>query len=267
MEQSTLINILAIILFFVIIFIIYLYNQSKNETNTDKSINDSLKVVQEELQKSIDILKSQELSDITSLQTSLDTAQQTLQKSIDSINARSMIGPTGPTGPMGPTGPTGPTGIFTNNKEVFSNLTLCNIDATGKLVATSQNVPGVVTTTNNVSTLVPFKIQKGGNVSLIAITASLDPSTTSFATGSTWQFFIGKNGDYSIMTAGGQSTLYFEGGNSQPKTFYFYPGQNGFPKIVLQPNSTISIKGVQLSGILNNVTIGIVYDVLPPSFW
>jgi len=192
------------------------------------------------------------------------------------ITKTAPVGPTGPPGPMGPPGPTGalgptgPTGLFVNNKEVFSNLTLCNIDGNGKVVNTTQNVPGFLMkdVTGTITTLTPFSVQTGGHVSLISITATLDPSTTSFATGSTWQFFIGTNGDYSIMPAGAQSTLYFEGGNSQPKTFYFYPGQNGFPNnIVLQTGSTISIKGVQLSGILRNVTIGIVYDVPAPKFW
>lgn len=46
-------------------------------------------------------------------------------------------------------------------KEVFSNLTLAEISTTGAVVNTEQNVPGVLTTTGNVSTLTPFKIEKG----------------------------------------------------------------------------------------------------------
>jgi len=179
------------------------------------------------------------------------------------------IGPTGPEGQAGKSGEMGPTGpIYSNNKEVFTDLTVGSIDASGKLVNVSAAVPGtLITDSSGISTLTPFSVKKGGRVSLIAITATLDPSTTSYATGSTWQFFMGKNGDYSIMTSGNQSTLYFEGNNNQPKTFYFYPGQNGFPSnIILQPGSTITIKGIQLSGILKDISIGILYDT-PPKLW
>ncbi len=178
-------------------------------------------------------------------------------------------GPTGQAGSVGPAGAMGPTGpIYSNNKEVFTDLILGSIDASGKLVNVSSAIPGTLTTNSSgVSTLTPFAVKKGGRVSLIAITATLDPSTTSYTTGSTWQFFMGKDGDFSIMPSGSQSTLYFEGNNNQPKTFYFYPGQNGFPSgIILQPGSTITIKGIQLSGILKDISIGIVYDT-PPKFW
>lgn len=173
-------------------------------------------------------------------------------------------------GPEGPVGPAGPNSIpFVNSKEVFTGLTLCNID-NGKIVTTSKNVLGVVSTDNNgVSTLTPFSIQKGGNnVTLIAITATLDPSTVSFKTGTTLQFFIGTNGDYSVMPSGGYSSLYFEGNNGSPKTFYYYPGKNGFPNLNLRKRNTFTIKGIQTNGILNNVTIGVSYtDVIPPSEW
>ena len=129
-----------------------------------------------------------------------------------------------------------------------------------------QNVPGALTTNGNVSTLTPFKIEKGGNVVMIAITASLDPSTTSYATGSTWQFFLGTNGGFDILNASGVSTLYFPGNNSSPLTFYFTPGKNGFPNISLNPGSTLSIKGIGLNGRLNNITLGFVYNN-QPSFW
>jgi hypothetical protein len=184
-------------------------------------------------------------------------------------------GPAGPTGPVGPVGPAGksgvmgPTGpIYSNNKEVFTDLIVGSIDASGKLVNASAAIPGtLITDSSGVTTLTPLSVQKGGRVSLIAITATLDPSTTSYTTGSTWQFFMGKNGDFSIMPSGNQSTLYFEGNNNQPKTFYFYPGQNGFPtNIILQPGSTITIKGIGLSGILKDISIGILYD-MPPKFW
>jgi len=178
---------------------------------------------------------------------------------------------TGPAGPVGPAGPAGPNSIpFVNTKEVFTGLTLCNIDNTGKIVTTTGNVPGVVTTdSNGVSTLTPSSIQNGGNnVTLIAITATLDPATSSFKTGTSFEFFIGRNGDFSVMPSGGYSSLYFEGNNGSPKTFYYYPGKNGFPNLSLRKGNTFNIKGVQTNGILNNVTIGVSYtDVIPPSSW
>jgi len=175
----------------------------------------------------------------------------------------------GPVGPAGPAGPAGPNSIpFVNSKEVFTGLTLCNID-NGKIVPTTGNVLGVVSTdTDGVSTLIPFNIKNGGNVTLIAITATLDPSSVSFKTGSSFNFFIGTNGDYSVMPSGGYSWLSFEANNGSPKTFYYYPGKNGFPNISLRKGNTFTIKGVQTNGILNNVTIGVSYtDVIPPSSW
>ena len=179
------------------------------------------------------------------------------------------VGPAGPVGPIGPAGPAGPNSIpFVNSKEVFTGLTLCNID-NGKIVTTTGNVPGVVSTdSNGVSTLTPSSIQNGGSVTLIAITATLDPATASFKSGTTFQFFIGTNGDYSVMPSGGYSSLYFEGNNGSPKTFYYYPGKNGFPNLNLRKGNTFNIKGIQTNGILNNVTIGVSYtDVIPPSSW
>ena len=151
-------------------------------------------------------------------------------------------------------------------KEVFSNLTLAEISTSGAVVNTAQNVPGVLTTTGNVSTLTPFKIEKGGNVALISITASLDPSTTSYATGSTWHFFLGTDGGYDILSASDVSKLFFPGDSSSPKTFYFVPGQNRFPNIVLNPGSTLSIKSNQLDGRLNDITLGFVYNNEPSSW-
>lgn len=152
-------------------------------------------------------------------------------------------------------------------KEVFSNLTLAEISTTGAVVNTEQNVPGVLTTTGNVSTLTPFKIEKGGNVALISITASLDPSSTSYATGSTWQFFLGTDGGYDILSASDVTKLVFPKDSSSPKTFYFVPGQNRFPpNIVLNPGSTLSIKSNQLDGRLNDITLGFVYNNEPSSW-
>jgi hypothetical protein len=171
-----------------------------------------------------------------------------------------------PSGAKGEKGDTGSNALQIYRKEVFSNLNLSEISAAGSIVNTAQNTPGVLTTTGGVSILTPFKIENGGNVAMIAITASLDPSTTSYATGSTWQFFLGTNGGFDILPSSGATTFFFPGNTSSPRTFYFVPGQNGFPNIVLNPGSTLTIKGVQLSGRLNDITLGFVYRN-PPSSW
>ncbi len=130
-------------------------------------------------------------------------------------------GEKGETGATGATGSTGSNAVAIYSKEVFPNLTLGAISSEGSIVNTVQNVPGLLTTTDNVSTLTPFKIEKGGNVAMIAITASLDPSTTSYATGSTWQFFLGTNGGFDILPASGVTNLYFPGNSSSPNLIFF----------------------------------------------
>lgn len=206
----------------------------------------------------------------------------TISVIVSVVVSKEILPITGPTGPIGPTGSVGMQGIQGMQgmqgmpgrnasdiyyTEVYSGLTLCGISPTGALITTSENVPGFLTKSpTGANQLTPFKIEKGGIVEMIAITATLDPSTTSYNTGSNWQFYLGSTyGAYDIMSQNGW--LGFPGKSNTPQTFYFTPGSDGLPnKIVLNPGSTLAIKGVQLSGILNNVTLGFVFRK-PPEFW
>lgn len=163
-------------------------------------------------------------------------------------------------------------------KEVFSGLTLCGIDGTGftqptdgsyligKKAITGQNMlykAVLEPNSTDVYKFYPVKIKKGGVTSLISITGTLGKETSSYTTGSTWMFFLGANGGYNKLTAGWNSALYFPANDTVSRTFY-YPLEN----INLEPGDTLSIKGVQLTGIINNITIGFVFkEYQPPSIW